>query len=166
MEGHPSEVSHENENETVDDDFYLRYYVGYRSGNTNHSFTEFEVYASGKLRYARRTASEQDHQPVLRRELHLNAAVVEEFKRLITASNVIDLDDQKWPEPANDLSSGRQELECKVGRHHIAYTTVQLNNLSDIQATEDASGLTVFQTLTTDLLELVSTLIDYFFEAR
>ena len=98
------------------DDFYLRYYVGHRTGRHGHEFTEFEIYASGKLRYANH--SKYKNEPLIRREVQLNAAVVDEFKRIIIESAITDVDDQKWPEPAGE-HSGRQELECKVGRHHI-----------------------------------------------
>jgi protein mago nashi len=45
--------------------------------------------------------------------------VVEEFKRIIADSEVIQEDDSSWPHPDR---SGRQELEIKMGQEHISFT--------------------------------------------
>lgn len=44
---------------------------------------------------------------------------MEEVKRIVTKSEIIEEDDSKWPEPNTD---GRQELEILLNNKHIFFT--------------------------------------------
>ncbi len=102
------------------DDFYLRYYVGH-NGKFGHEFMEFEIFADGKLRYANNSEYKKD--AMIRKEIRLSKTVIDEFKRIVEISGIIKEDDNKWPEPD---SSGKQELEVKVGREHISFVVIIL----------------------------------------
>jgi protein mago nashi len=145
------------------DDFYVRYYVGHR-GQFGHEFMEFELHPSGKLRCANNSNYKSDS--MIRKEVFVSPAVVEEVKRIIVESNIIHVDDCKWKEPEDGTIAGRQELECKVGSHHIAFTTCEIGSLTEIQKSADPEGLTVFYKLIQDLKELILTLISCHFKAR
>jgi protein mago nashi len=154
------------------DEFYLRYYLGHR-GRFGHEFMEFEVYPGGKLRYC--NSSNYKNGEMIRRECFVSPAVVEEVKRMVVTSNIVSANDTTWPEPASDNNhdaaaasqdSGRQELECKIGKHHIAFTTRQIGSITDIERSSDPDGLRTFFHLTQDLKELVLALISFHFKAR
>jgi protein mago nashi len=146
------------------DEFYLRYYLGHR-GRFGHEFMEFEVYPGGKLRYC--NSSNYKNGEMIRRECFVSPAVVDEVKRMVVSSKIVSVDDKTWPEP-DDASqdSGRQELECKIGKHHIAFTTRQIGSITDIERSSDPHGLRIFFHLTQDLKELVLALISCHFKAR
>ena len=145
------------------DEFYVRYYVGHK-GRFGHEFMEFELYPSGKLQYANN--SNYKHDSLIRKEVFVSPAVVEEVKRIILESNITKADDSKWKEPNEEDEEGHQELECKIGSHHIAFTACEIGSLVDIEQSSDPEGLKVFYYLTQDLKALVLTLISCHFKAR
>lgn len=145
------------------DDFYVRYYVGHR-GQFGHEFMEFELHPSGMLRCANNSNYKCDS--MIRKEVFVSPAVVEEVKRIIVESNIIHVDDSRWKEPEDGTTAGRQELECKVGCHHIAFTTCEIGSLTEILKSPDPEGLTIFYKLIQDLKELILTLISCHFKAR
>ena len=49
----------------------------------------------------------------------LGPLVIEEIKRIIRESEITKEDDRNWPPPDR---VGRQELEIKMDREHIAFT--------------------------------------------
>lgn len=49
----------------------------------------------------------------------LSPAVMEEVKRIVVKSEVVNEDDSQWPEPT---SEGRQELEILMNNQHIFFT--------------------------------------------
>jgi protein mago nashi len=144
------------------DEFYVRYYVGHKSGRFGHEFIEFELYPSGKLQYANN--SNYKHDSLIRKEVFVSPAVVEEVKRIIQESNITGVDDTKWKEP--NIDKGRQELECKIGSHHISFTACEIGSLVDIEKSSDPEGLKIFYYLTQDLKALVLSLISCHFKAR
>jgi len=144
------------------DEFYVRYYVGHR-GRFGHEFMEYEILPSGKLRYANN--SNYKHDSMIRKEVFLSPAVVEEVKRIIQASDIVRVDDSNWKEP-DEASTGRQELECKIGSHHISFTACEIGSLVDIQKSSDPEGLQIFYFLTQDLKALVLSLISCHFKKR
>lgn len=146
---------------TEHDEFYLRYYVGHR-GQFGHEFMEFELYPSGKLRYANHSRYKDDS--LIRKQVFVSPAVVEEFKRMIRSSDITRVDDSKWKEP--DPAQGSQELECKIGSHHLAFTTCEIGSTLDIQQSPDPEGLKVFYLLVQDLKALVMSLISCHFNTR
>jgi protein mago nashi len=147
------------------DEFYVRYYSGHL-GKFGQEFYEFELYPSGQLRYANNSNYSYKHDSMIRKEVFVSPAVVEEMKRMIQASEIIKLDDSNWKDPDEGNSAGRQELECKIGSHHIAFTACEIGSLVDIQKSSDPVGLKIFYYLTQDLKALVLTLISCHFKAR
>lgn len=143
------------------DEFYVRYYYGHK-GNYGHEFTEFELSPSGRLRYANN--SHYKHDSMIRKEVFVSPAVVDETRRIVLESGITKVDDSKWKEPTNE--SGRQELEIKIGNEHIAFTCAELGSLVEIQNSEDAEGLKTFYYTTQDLKNLLFSLINLHFKVN
>jgi protein mago nashi len=141
-----------------DDEFYLRYFVGHKSQFGNE-FLELELQPSGKLRYANN--SNYKHDRMIRREVFLSPAVVDEIRRIILTSEITKVDDKNWPEP--DESSRRQELEIKIGNQHIAFLACEIGSLADIQRSPDPEGLKTFYYLVQDIKAMVLSLIHLHF---
>lgn len=99
----------------VADEFYLRYYVGHR-GSYGHEFLEFEVRPNGLLRYANNTNYKGDR--LILKEVLLSDSVMEQMKRIVAESGVMNHDDYNWPEPNED---GRQDLEISYGNSRISF---------------------------------------------
>lgn len=80
----------------VAEDFYLRYYVGHK-GKFGHEFLEFEFRPDGKLRYANNSNYKND--TMIRKEAYVHHTVMEELKRVIVDSEIMQEDDSLWPPP-------------------------------------------------------------------
>lgn len=145
------------------DDFYVRYYVGHKGGRFGHEFMEFELSPSGKLRYAN-NSNYYKSDDMIRREVHLSPAVVEEMRRIITESDITTIDDSHWKDAS--ALEGRQELEIKIGNTHIAFTCGEINSSMDVAKSEDPRGFKIFYYLTQDLKCLVRSLINMHFKVR
>jgi len=143
------------------DEFYVRYYVGHR-GQFGHEFMEIELSPSGRLRYANN--SNYKHDTMIRKELFLSPAVVEETRRIIEDSGITRVDDSNWKEPNRE--SRRQELEIKIGNEHIAFTCAEIGSMLDVQKSGDPEGLRLFYYLTLDLKCLVFSLISLHFKIK
>ena len=144
-----------------DEDFYLRYHAGQR-GRYGLEYLEFEVFSGGKLRYSNKSSYDGG---LLSRELHVGPGVVDEIKHMVQHSRLIELDDSQWEEPFYKQGAGIQELEVKIGRHHVCFATTELNKF-DIQRSKDPAGLETFYHLGCDLKSLVMTLISCHFTER
>lgn len=96
---------------SIASDFYLRYYVGHK-GKFGHEFLEFEFRPDGKLRYANNSNYKND--TMIRKEAYVHKAVLEELKRIIEDSDIMQEDDNLWPSPDR---VGRQELEIVIGEY-------------------------------------------------
>ena len=57
------------------------------SGKFGHEFLEFELRPDGKLRYANNSQYKKDL--IIRKEAYVGDAVVQEFKRIIEASEIL-----------------------------------------------------------------------------
>lgn len=121
---------------------------------------EFEI-SNGRLRYSNNSQYKKDK--MIRKEVHLSAAVVEEVKRIIEDCQVMKEDDSKWPEADRD---GKQELEIRMGNDHIAFECAKIGSLLNVQSCEDADGLSVFYYLVQDLRCLVFSLITLHFKIK
>ena len=141
------------------DEFYLRYYVGHK-GRFGHEFMEFELTPGGVLRYANNSNYKDDS--MIRKEVCVSPAVVEEVKRIILVSQITTVDDRNWQEPP----AARQELEIKIGNEHIAFTCSEILSLVDIRDSPDPQGLAIFYYLTQDLKCLVMSLINLHFKIK
>lgn len=143
-----------------EDDFYMRYYVGHR-GKFGHEFLEFEVRPDGKLRYANNSNYKND--TMIRKEVHISKIVLDELKRIIDESEIMQEDDSVWPTPDR---VGRQELEIVMGDTHISFTTSKIGSLVDVNQSKDPEGLRCFYYLVQDLKCLVFSLIGLHFKIK
>ncbi|OQR81159.1 protein mago nashi [Achlya hypogyna] len=142
------------------DDFYLRYYVGHK-GKFGHEYMEFELRSNGRLRYANNSNYKNDS--LIEKEVTVSKAVVEEFKRIIEASEVANEDDGKWPESDR---IGQQELELIMNDKHISFNCAKIGSLLDVQDSDDPEGLRVFYYLVQDLKCMVFSLITLHFKIK
>eukprot|EP00918_Siedleckia_nematoides_P055074 GHVU01120139.1.p1 GENE.GHVU01120139.1~~GHVU01120139.1.p1 ORF type:complete len:148 (+),score=16.14 GHVU01120139.1:76-519(+) len=144
----------------AEDDFYVRYYVGHK-GKFGHEFLEFEFRPNGRLRYANNSNYKND--TMIRKEAYVSKAVMEELRRVIQDSDIVEEDDNRWPAPDR---VGRQELEIVIGKDHISFTTSKIGSLNDVQSTDDPEGLRVFYYLVQDLRCFVFSLISLHFRIK
>ena len=174
-----------NQSFNMSDDFYCRYYVGHK-GQFGHEYCEFEIFGTGKLRYANNSNYKKD--VMIRKEAKISKSVIAEFKKIIDDSLVTEQDDNLWPEPDRQ---GRQELEIKMGSKHISFTVIEkifilfvvhplineqkkikcakIGSLINVQENEDPEvreGLRLFYYLTQDLKCLVFSLISLHFKIK
>ncbi|MCP9259275.1 Protein mago nashi 2 [Dirofilaria immitis] len=119
-------------------DFYLRYYVGHK-GKFGHEFLEFEFRPDGKMRYANNSQYKND--TLIRKEAYVGKIVIEELKRIIDDSEIMQEDDATWPEPDR---IGRQELEILHNDEHISFTTSKIGSAADVNKSRDPEGLRSF----------------------
>ena len=100
---------------------------------------------------------------MIRKEVFVSPAVVEEIRRIIQESEITKADDAKWKEP-DENTSGRQELEIKIGNEHIAFTCAEIKSLKDVEESDDPEGLKTFYYLTQDLKCLMFSLMSIHFK--
>lgn len=135
--------------------------VGHR-GKFGHEFLEFEVRPDGLLRYANN--SNYKHDSMIRKEVHLTAATVEEMRRIVRESDVLREDDARWPAPNAD---GRQELEVVCGSEHISFVTSKIGSQAELEAaTEDVEGLKNFYFLIQDIRCMIFSIIGLHFKIK
>lgn len=89
--------------------------AGHR-GRYGHEFIEFEFRPDGKLRYANN--SNYKDEVMIRKEAFVSQSVLDEVRRIVQESQVLQSDDKDWPEPDKN---GRQELEIVSGEEHISF---------------------------------------------
>ncbi|QUC23208.1 uncharacterized protein UV8b_07449 [Ustilaginoidea virens] len=145
--------------------FYLRYYSGHM-GRFGHEFLEFDfrVVGDGRsavARYANNSNYRNDS--LIRKEMCVSSAIVDEIKRIVKTSEIIKEDDSKWPQKNKD---GRQELEIRLGHDHISFETAKIGSLVDVTESADPEGLRVFYYLVQDLKALVFSLIALHFKIK
>ncbi|KKK17138.1 Mago nashi domain protein [Aspergillus rambellii] len=150
-----------NQNET----FYLRYYSGH-SGRFGHEFLEFDFRTLGDgrsaaVRYANNSNYRNDS--LIRKEMCVSSAMIQEVKRIIKNSEIMKEDDSKWPQKNKD---GRQELEIRLGNEHISFETAKIGSLVDVTESADPEGLRVFYYLVQDLKALIFSLISLHFKIK
>jgi len=142
------------------EDFYIRYYVGHR-GKFGHEFLEFEVRPDGQLRYANNSNYKND--TMIRKEVYVSKPVVDEMKRIIQDSDLMEENDELWPQPDR---VGRQELEIVLGDSHISFSTSKIGSLVDVNSSRDPEGLRCFYYLVQDLKCLIFSLIGLHFKIK
>ncbi|CDU22930.1 probable mago nashi protein [Sporisorium scitamineum] len=140
-------------------DFYVRYYTGHQ-GRHGHEFLEFE-YSRGRLRYANNSNYRNDS--LIRKEMWISPLMVDELRRIVEESEIMQEDDAKWP---GKNSTGRQELEVRLGKEHISFETAKIGSLVDVQDSEDPEGLRVMYYLVQDLKCLIFSLISLHFKIK
>ncbi|ETS60677.1 hypothetical protein PaG_04576 [Moesziomyces aphidis] len=140
-------------------DFYVRYYTGHQ-GRHGHEFLELE-YSRGRLRYANNSNYRNDS--LIRKEMWISPTMVAELRRIVEDSEIMREDDAKWPKKN---STGRQELEVRLGNDHISFETAKIGSLVDVQDSEDPEGLRVMYYLVQDLKCLIFSLISLHFKIK
>ncbi|KAK2119338.1 hypothetical protein P7K49_000724 [Saguinus oedipus] len=140
--------------------FYLRYYVGHK-GKFGHEFLEFKFQPDVKLRYANNSNYKND--VMIRKEAYMHKTVMEELKRIIDDSEIIQEDEALWPPPDR---VGQQELEIVIGDKHISFATLKIGSLIDVNQSRHPEGLQVFCYMIQDLKCLVFSLIGLHFKIK
>jgi protein mago nashi len=142
------------------EEFYVRYYIGHK-GKFGHEFLEFEFRPDGKLRYANNSNYKND--TMIRKEVFVNNIVMNELKKIIEESRIMEQDDADWPFPDR---VGRQELEVVLGNEHISFTTSKIGSLLEIQDSKDPEGLRILYYLAQDLKCIVFSLVGLHFKIK
>ncbi|AES73825.1 protein mago nashi homolog [Medicago truncatula] len=137
--------------------FYLRYHIGHK-GKHGHEFLEFEFTDNGKLRYANNSNYKND--TIIRKEVYVSPAVIHEWRRMVSDSEIMKEDDHNWPEPNR---VGRQELEIVMGNEHISFITTKIGAVAEV---ENSEGLQNFHWLVQDLRCFVLNLISLHFKIK
>ena len=124
------------------------------------------------MRYANNSqykAHETDSQ--IRKEVYCNQIILDELKRIVETSEVLNLDMdkiKKWPEPN---AVGKQELvielnDTKGKRRKMRIVTCKFGSFVDFKKTSDPDGLTVFHYLLQDVKCMVFSLINMHFRLK
>jgi protein mago nashi len=113
------------------------------------------------LRYANNSNYKNDR--LIKKEMFVSGAVVDEMKRIVAQSEILKESDAKWP--ASDRV-GSQELEIVLGDEHITLSTTKIGSLLDVQNSKDPDGLRVFYYVVQDMKALVFSLINVHFKLR
>merc|ERR1711959_458570 len=106
-------------------EFYLRYYVGHK-GKFGHEFLEFDLRPDGKLRYANNSHYKKDS--MIRKEMYVGGAVINELVKIVEDSEVLYEDDEKWPMPNRN---GRQ-IRNRFRRRPISFCTRKIGSMTEI----------------------------------
>jgi len=96
-------------------------------------------------------------------QAYVHQCVLDELKRVIEDSEIMQEDDALWPSPDR---VGRQELEIVMGDEHISFSTSKIGSLVDVNQSKDADGLRAFYYLVQDLKCLVFSLIGLHFKIK
>ena len=62
-------------------------------------------------------------------QAYVHQSVLNELKRIIEDSEILQEDDSLWPTPDR---VGRQELEIVMGDEHISFSTSKIGSLVDV----------------------------------
>ena len=117
-------------------------------------------------------------------QAYVHQCVLDELKRVIEDSEIMQEDDALWPPPDR---VGRQELEIVMGDEHISFSTSKIGSLVDVNQSKygffliidyftfvyihlftfrDADGLRAFYYLVQDLKCMVFSLIGLHFKIK
>lgn len=143
-----------------EEEFYVRYYSGHK-GRYGHEFLEFEFRSDGLCRYANNSNYRNDS--LIKKEMYVSRAVIEELKNIIQDSEVMKEDDSQWP---TKNVVGSQEIEVRLGNEHISFETSKLSSLVEVQDSKDPEGLRAFYYLVQDLKAFVFSLISLHFKIK
>ena len=94
--------------------------------------------------------------------MYVNQIVINEIKRIILESTILQQDDSKWVRPNKN---GTQELEITIANQSISFTTTKFGSSVDILQSADPQGMEVFYYLVQDLKTLIFSLISEINEA-
>ncbi|KAJ1894651.1 hypothetical protein LPJ66_005060 [Kickxella alabastrina] len=142
------------------DDFYIYYYSGHQ-GRFGNEFFRFEITSNGHLQYANNSNYRRDS--IIRKQLTLSPALLNEIKRIIADSEIMHESDKKWPKRDDN---GRQQLEITMDGKSINFEAARIGSLVDIQGTDDPEGLRVLYYLVQDFKCLILSLISLHFKIK
>ncbi|ORC90697.1 mago nashi-like protein [Trypanosoma theileri] len=147
--------------ETMDSHLYhLRYFAGH-TGRYGNEFLEFDIRDNGTLKYGNNSRYRNEN--IIKKQARVSPAVLEEIKRLIISSGVLESDDERWPQPDRN---GRQELEIRLGNTHISLVTNKITSLSEVENSENPKGLETFYYFVRDIKSLVLALVSLHFKIK
>ncbi|KAF0980691.1 hypothetical protein FDP41_013174 [Naegleria fowleri] len=140
--------------------FYVRYYVGHK-GRFGHEFIEIIFHSDGLLEYTNNSDYKGDGE--IKKQVYVTDIVLDQLKRMILESHILDEDDRNWPLPDN---VGKSELEIALDRKHISFCTTKIQTLSEVAKSRDPEGLKNFYYLTADLKDMALSLINMHFKMK
>jgi protein mago nashi len=100
---------------------------------------------------------------MIRKEVYVSQTVLDELRRIVEDSEIIQEDDSNWPEPDEQ---GRQELEIVQGDDHVSFATTKLGSMVQVQSSKDPEGLKNFYHLVQDVKCMALTLINAHFKVQ
>ena len=77
-------------------DFFARYYIGHK-GAYGHEYLDFEIDSTGRLKYLNNSEYKSDS--LISKQAFVSETVVDEMKRIIEQSGILDRSDKDWPKP-------------------------------------------------------------------
>lgn len=147
--------------ESLDSPFYyFRYFVGHR-GRHGKEYLEFEINYDGTLKYGNNSEYRRDS--IIKKQAKVAPAVLDEIKRLVIESKILQVDDALWPEPDRN---GRQELEVRIGGTHVSFVTNKISLTEEIEQSRDPQGLGALFLLVRDVKALVLAMISLHFKIK
>ena len=123
-------------------------------------FHQFELCPNGRLRYA--NSARYKHAGTIRKEAFVSPGVLDQARRIIEESGIIEVDPKTWPQ----ATDRKQELEVKIGEMHMTFACAEIGSLLDVQKSDDPEGLKNFYYLVQDLKTLVFSLIALHFRIK
>jgi protein mago nashi len=157
----PSKIENFKNSQSEHVEFYLRYYVGHK-GQFGHEFLEFEFKPNGRLRYANNSQYKAD--TLIRKEVFVNDIILNELKRIVTESGILEQDDKQWPDP--NQKDGKQEMEIVMDNQHISFQTAKFGSFMDVKNSKDPNGLQKFYYLIQDIKCMVLSLTSLHFRLK
>ena len=121
---------------------------------------QFELCPNGRLRYA--NSARYKHAGTIRKEAFVSPGVLDQARRIIEESGIIEVDPSSWPQ----ATDRKQELEVKIGETHMTFACAEIGSLLDVQKSDDPEGLKNFYYLVQDLKTLVFSLIALHFRIK
>ncbi|CBH11997.1 mago nashi-like protein,putative [Trypanosoma brucei gambiense DAL972] len=139
---------------------YVRYFAGH-TGRYGNEFLEFDIRDDGTLKYGNNSRYRNEN--IIKKQARISPAVLEEIKRLIILSGILERDDECWPQPDRN---GRQELEIHLGDTHISFVTNKITSLSEVESPDKPKGLDTFYYFVRDIKALVLALVSLHFKIK
>ncbi|RNF06529.1 mago nashi-like protein [Trypanosoma conorhini] len=139
---------------------HIRYFAGH-TGRYGNEFLEFDIRDDGTLKYGNNSRYRNEN--IIKKQARVSPAVLEEIKRIIITSAVLESDDESWPQPDRN---GRQELEIHLGDTHISLVTNKITSISEVEKTDNPKGLETFYYFVRDIKSLVLALVSLHFKIK
>ncbi len=89
--------------------------------------------------------------------------MIEEIKKIVEDSKIMEQDDSQWPEP-ND--QGKQELIIEFGQKDKKLRSAKIGSFTEVLRSADPKGMEIFYYLVRDLKCLFLSLIGLHFKIK